>query len=440
MDLAQALSELGLTESAEIVEPGWEASQQSLPVGEIEFLAPQFVHAACAEFGVAGDGVEAALAMAKRIEEWPALRAFAWHYHRVLYGGPRPAWRQVHDWPSPSSALGPEAGLFCTVVFLSGLPRMHAEHRARRVPEAVMRDTLSDIELGLEVGRQGQRRGMRPNDVQWFAEFLRAELFRLGRLQFQPGPFDYALRAFRHRESNAVLALSESGVRYRPDGQLARKGDAEGLWTATLETSEDGAVGYPVLPTGRAVQEQVTLPAAAWLEVLTPTAPALHIHIPGSGPGGERMDYDQCGGSLRAAMEFFPRHYPEHRFRAFACGSWVLDTWLETALPPTSNMRRLQEEVYLFPSWVSPHDLIENVFDRLPDDLRQAPRETTLQRAILEVLEAGREPVVGGGGCFLLPDDLRWGGQVYRNQRLPAELGWIRDGRKESHGSRAGAV
>ncbi len=418
MDVESVLSELGLTEAAETVRPGWEESQQSLPLGEIEFLEPGFVQAMCAEFSVAAEGVAAAVAMAGRIASDPALRAYAWHYHRVLYGGARPEWRRVHDWPLPEAVLGPETGLFCAVVFLSGLPRMHAEHRAHQIPETVTRDTLSDVELGLGTHSSG----MPAQDVQWFSEFLRAEIFRLGRLQFQPGPFDYDLRAFRHASSGAVLALSEAGVRYRPDGQLARRGDSDGVWAATLDISEAGVVGYPILPTGRVIAQQVTLPAGEWRQVLAPGDIALHIHIPGGFPGGEPMDYDRCGDSLRRAMEFFPRYYPERDYRAFACGSWVLDTWLAGVLPPTSNMRRFQEETYLFPSWANPRELIENVFGVLPDDLAQAPRNTALQRALLAALEGGREPEVGGGGCFLLWEKVRWGEQVYRRQEFPPAL------------------
>ena len=28
-----------------------------------------------------------------------------------------------------------------------------------------------------------------------------------------------------------------------------------------------------------------------------------------------------------------------------------------------------------------------------------------------------------GGGCFLLPEDFDWGGQVYRRQEIPWQLG-----------------
>ncbi|MFB3881385.1 MAG: acyltransferase domain-containing protein [Armatimonadota bacterium] len=418
MDIEEALSRLGLANSLETISPGWEESQRLLPAGEIEFLTPEYVRAACAQFRVGADGADAAVAMARRIAGDAALRAYAWHYHRVLYGCATLDWGRVHHWPAPEAALGSEAGIFCTVVFLSGLPRMRAEHRAHQVPAEVVRETLSDVGLGLDSGQCG----MRPDDVQWFAEFLRGELYRLGRLQFQRGTFGADLRVFRHASSGAVLALAGHGVRFRRDGQLARKGDADGSWTAALDISEAGAVGYPILPTGRAMPQSVSLPATEWQQVLGRSDPALNIHIPGDWPNGPPMDHDACGQSISRARAFFPQHYPHHQFLAFCCWSWVLNTWLGEVLPPTSNMRRFQEEMYLFPTWVDTQELVQAAFHELPSDLTQAPRDTTLQRAILEVLQSGRTLEAGGGGCFLLWEDVRWGKQVYRRQEFPAEV------------------
>ena len=91
-----------------------------------------------------------------------------------------------------------------------------------------------------------------------------------------------------------------------------------------------------------------------------------------------------------------------------------------TVLAPTSNMVRFQAEVYLVPSWLDKEELLHAAFHRgLPADLREAPRDTGLRRALVETLEAGREIEAAAGGCFLRPEDLRWGEQVYRRQVLP---------------------
>jgi hypothetical protein len=158
----------------------------------------------------------------------------------------------------------------------------------------------------------------------------------------------------------------------------------------------------------------VSLSAAEWRQVLAKDDPVLNLHI----PGGSSLGHAECGESLRRAMEFFPRHFPERPFVAFTCGSWVLDGQLEELLPPTSNMVRFQREVHLFPLGLSPRNLLRQAFDGVPEDLEKAPRDTALQRAVLDHLDAGKQLSPVGGGCFLLPEDLEWGAEVYRRQRL----------------------
>ena len=63
--------------------------------------------------------------------------------------------------------------------------------------------------------------------------------------------------------------------------------------------------------------------------------------------------------------------------------------------------------------------LLDRVFDGVPEDLTHAPRNTTLQRALLDHVLGGQKLRPIGGGCFLLPEDLNWGAQVYRRQTFP---------------------
>jgi hypothetical protein len=58
----------------------------------------------------------------------------------------------------------------------------------------------------------------------------------------------------------------------------------------------------------------------------------------------------------------------------------------------------------------------------VPKDLSQAPRDTQLRRAMLDLLTAGQSIPTGGGGCFMFAEDFRWGEQVYLNQHLPFSL------------------
>ena len=163
----------------------------------------------------------------------------------------------------------------------------------------------------------------------------------------------------------------------------------------------------------------VTLAAADWDPVLEPGDPVLYFHI----PGGIPLDHAACGDSFRAAMDFFPRHFPERPYRAFFCGSWLLDTQLEDWLPSGSNLVRFLREFYMVPSGISARSILQTVFGNDADDLSNAPRDTSLQRAILEHVSAGRPIDPRAGKCFLFPEDLDWGRQVYRTSKFPPASG-----------------
>lgn len=419
MDLNRVLTALQLEESAGVLETEWAASQSSLPADGPRFLDPDYVAGACRDVGLPPEPTAAAIAAAGRIAAHPPLCALAWHFHHCLFASPTSQRQNLGRWPSLTSALQADAGLFYVVVLLSGLAALQAVHRARGIPAPIVRDTLADVALWVdEYWKQYGCWGLSGSNLNWLMNHVRGELYRLGRLQFIPGPFWGKLRAFRHQAAGTVVALSEDGVQYRADGQVDGAGgvvDAAGAWTARLVQTASEVIGNPIAPAGYAVKREVRLPSAEWKPVLAPGDPTLHIHVPTGSP----MDFDLCGESLHAALEFFPRHFPEKPFVAFCCGSWFLDAQFEALLPPTSNIVRFLREVYLFPIRSNGQSALERVFGfgRVPSDLRQAPRDTTLRRALIDHLLSGGH--LRGGGCFLFPEDLAWGRQVYRQQALP---------------------
>jgi len=418
VDFQEMLSALQLTAAAERLRPEWETSQRSLPE-TIPFLAPEFIRNACRDVYGSEALAEVAIPTAERIASDGALRALAWHLHWRVYRAPAADWETICAWPELEAALGPESDVFYFLVALSGVPIMHGVHRAHRVPEEVIRATLRDVDHWpmRSVPGKGEHAGpgRSQESLAWVSLFLRGELYRLGRLQYQMHPFEEEVRAFRHRELGAVVVLAEDGARFDTDGQADPDGSALNGWQAALTRDGDEVVGNPILPVGRAIPREVRLPLAEWGQVVAPGDPALHLHIPDGSP----LTPEACEDSLRRALEFFPRHFPEYGFTCFCCHSWLLNTWLETVLPPHSNILRFQQEFYLLPVPTEPDSPLKDVFGTVPVDLTRAPRETRLQRAVLGVLEAGQKIGHRAGAGLLLPEDFAWGTQVYRRQRWP---------------------
>ena len=115
--------------------------------------------------------------------------------------------------------------------------------------------------------------------------------------------------------------------------------------------------------------------------------PALGIHIPESGP----LTPEACDRSLARAQRFFVRHFPETATRLGICTSWLLDPQLAEYLEPDSNIIRFQRRFELVGEGLEGDaDILRFVFHRIAPSLDDLPQRTTLERAIVAHLRAGR--------------------------------------------------
>jgi len=379
---------LGLSAAAaEGFAPGWAKSQASFPPDGPAFLRPAFVVDTCAALGLS-DEIAAAIAESLAMFDGnEPLQRLAWHCSQTLLAEGhiefRPAampWtRRVDDQPAWGE-------MFFPAVLLSAGPRMIELHRQRGIPAEITRATASDLGLWMRDYRACHGR-LGLAHANWLANHFLGRIYRLGRLQFRFERFERDFRVLRRRGDGRVVVVAEDGL--RDDGGVIR--------------------ANPISPTGEALPEPVELPRDQWQTALQRGDAAIGIHIPADGP----MDFDDCGRSFRWAIEFFARHFPEFGFRAFQCESWLLDPQLGQLLPPESNIRRFQEEVYLLPAaGADDSQMFDRVFGRRYDDIRQAPQDTLLRQAIVNhILAAGEFRTAA---CILLPEDMDWGAKVYK--------------------------
>jgi hypothetical protein len=232
-------------------------------------------------------------------------------------------------WPDLDESLGPAAGYLYPWVFLAALPAVLDFHAQRGIPESVSRVSLEDLGRQMTICRNRLGRGGLIR-AEWLTLHFRGALYELGRLQYQ-----------RHR--------------IRPE------------------------VARTVLP------------------LVTEDLPALSVHIPARGP----LTPELSAESFAMAGDFFGRHFPEHDYRYATCYSWLLDPQLAEYLPEDSNIMRFQRsftpvpeaEPDAEPEPDSDAFVVALVFNQalVPGDgLDRLPQDTTLQRAIVAHLRAGR--------------------------------------------------
>jgi hypothetical protein len=125
----------------------------------------------------------------------------------------------------------------------------------------------------------------------------------------------------------------------------------------------------------------------------------LGIHIPETGP----LTPEAVDDSLRQAKAFFARYFPDKPVRAGTCVSWLLDPYLLDHLPPESNTARFGRRFALSGELTDQQgDAVYFVFrTRDLEHLDELPRDTALQRLVLDRIAAGGTWQVGRGTIAL---------------------------------------
>jgi hypothetical protein len=138
---------------------------------------------------------------------------------------------------------------------------------------------------------------------------------------------------------------------------------------------------------GRLQFNRMNVRAAHVADAFREGDPALGIHIPESGP----LTPEACADSLAQAGSFFARHFPETPTHLAICTSWLLDPQLAQYLAPDSNIIRFQRRFTIVgDGYDGDADVLRFVFHRIAPNVGELPERTTLERAIVAHLSAGK--------------------------------------------------
>lgn len=375
----------------------WKRSAEHYP-GEAAFL-----RAACVSEYVAFCGLSPAhetqlQETARRIRNLPWLEQVAWHCHWNVFHNR--ASNGAKEWPSFERELGVIADSFYLLVALSIVPLLREHHRSLGVPIEVTRATASQVACFCENHADTGTLGIYLDQLAWLRHYVRENYFRLGRMEYWLKPCRNALCAYRHKASGQIVALAKHGVVFDADGFIrtdaAQIGMVEGGWISELNEGEGFVSGHVISPFGMGLPKLVTLPLETWVPVLQQDTWVLDMHI----PSGGGLTPQACLASHLQASAFFDRYFPNIRWEAMVCSSWMFNTQLEQILPDTANLVRYMQDLYLFPVPSSGQDGLWFIFRQESFNLEEAPNETSLQRAILSFLRKGHR--WRGGGMFIL--------------------------------------
>jgi hypothetical protein len=410
MDAKAVLEHLAATDRLAAVEPEWEKS--ACTVTDLRLCLDQ--EALASRWHLCGfEPPPPALLFdtARRILSDPFLSRFFIHTVWKAYEGTNRDWAK--GWPGLEGALGKDAcGVFYLLVALDFAPRLHRCHTSLGLPESVTRDTARQVSCfagNYRMGMEG-RLGIYLHQLAWLAHYLSEKYVRLGRLEFWAKTFQGDVCVYRNRATGGTLALAADRSRFTRDGfQKASPSekDLKECWTAALRKTAASVEGSPLSPKGMALRQTIELPLSEWDCVLQRGTSVLDMHI----PTGGGLTPDACRASFRRAKGFFEEHFPEVQSKAIVCESWLFNTQLQEILPEDTNLNVFQRQLYLYPAPSTGTDGLWFIFFQDDFDPATAPRDTRLQRAILDYLAKGN--TWRGGRMFFLLEDLPHFGTEY---------------------------
>lgn len=124
----------------------------------------------------------------------------------------------------------------------------------------------------------------------------------------------------------------------------------------------------------------------------------VNIHIPRT---GTRLDHDEVLDSYRLAEEMFADKFSPEPI-IFLCDSWLLDPWIPSVLPPSSNLTSFQNDFQIVKTGESyNYEGLWSVFDCFyTGDISKLPNNSTLRKAYITRIE-NNDPFYYGHGLFL---------------------------------------
>lgn len=133
--------------------------------------------------------------------------------------------------------------------------------------------------------------------------------------------------------------------------------------------------------------ESVAAAASAAGTPLEPGQPILSLHIPRyQGP----LAAAAVDESITMAHEFFATHFPGERYPVAICSSWLLDPQLAEHLGAQANIPQFAARFQLVGEPTNdPTSALEFTFDQPDLPLAELPQRSSLERAVVQVLQSG---------------------------------------------------
>lgn len=258
-------------------------------------------------------------------------------------------------------------------------PHLETLYSRLGISNQVMAATLSDISIWVKTYERQHAGSTGLDRYWWICRHLCAKVLRLGRLQFEQGPFTFPFAIYYDSLLQRYRSFALGAIHCTFDGYIAQEEDAD--WLTTFSVKNGLLVGHEVDQSlGSISRNLVEVPSDRLLLVCAQTDPVTFVHI----PEGEPLTPSLVDASLSEALEMFSPSL-------FVCDSWLLDPELGKALPPEGNICHFMNRFQKFPVAF----FVPQIFDRVfgygagKEDVLAWKCTTSLQRQVQDHLRNG---------------------------------------------------
>lgn len=316
--------------------------------------------------------------------------------------------------------LGQFGDAYAFLVLLSCVPVAEQEMRRRGIPVSYYEDIPHRM-LREQMDRYIKTGRIDVEDIPWRLNFYTMHIFLLDRFLFIPYIHGDPFRLYRSNVAGKVLGISDGGLTVDSEGQLlgeepeqkpavgtgyefsARKARRPEIFHTFLEEDETRITGYALNPCGYVTDRVVTLPKAEYEIALDKGDCLIALHV----PGGEGYTPERLRGSMKLAVDFFDKYFPELKVKGFWSESWLYDPRLTLILEKDRNIPSVQRQMFRYSGGWDGGMLYVHLFRSLDTVLEDFECKTSLQRKAKEFLLNGNR--FCASGMIFLREELETG-------------------------------
>ena len=313
------------------------------------------------------------------------------------------------------SCLGKYNEAYGFLVLLACVPVSKKEMDRRGVPEEYYEDIPHRM-IRDQLKRYVETGKIDVLDMPWKMNFYTLTIFLLDRFLFIPYQHGEGFEMYRNKSTGKVIALNDEGNVYDSEGQLLKwklseewddpeeaeesnetpkpdtghvygsrpAKDPKTFVTVRKET-EDEITGNYMNPVGYTEEKMITIKKSEYEKVLAKGDYMIALHI----PGGEGYTPERMHSSMKLALEFFGKYYPELDMKGFWSSSWLYDKRLEMIIGKNKNITNVQDLMFRYSDGENGDMLYVHLYRNLDNTLSDYPCKTSLQIGARDFLLKG---------------------------------------------------